>query len=103
MVINTPGKASVVIRKNGTRISVPAASVKLGTYLNHGDQIMRDGKTITVTDCKMEIKEGDVITRPKDSSGQPKKIPTIMPKKKKITLEIGDKVERFLRDGDFVF
>jgi DNA-directed RNA polymerase beta' subunit len=102
-LVNTPGKASVVIRKNGTRISVPAATVKLGTYLNHGDQIMRNGVEITVTDCKMEIKEGDVITRPpKDGNGQAKKIPTIMPQKKTLTLEIGDKVERFLKDGDFV-
>jgi DNA-directed RNA polymerase beta' subunit len=102
-LVNTPGKASVVIRKNGTRISVPAASIKLGTYLNHGDQIVRNGKTITVTDCKMEVKKGDVITRPsKDGKGVLKKIPTILPKKKEIVLEIGDKVERFLRDGDFV-
>ncbi len=102
-LVNTPGKASVVIRKNGTRISVPTATVRLGTYLNHGDQIVRDGKTITVTDCKMEIRKGDVITRPpKDGSGQAKKIPTILPQKKKMTLEIGDKVERFLKDGDFV-
>jgi DNA-directed RNA polymerase beta' subunit len=102
-LVNTPGKASVVIRKNGTRISVPAATVKLGTYLNHGDLIVRGGRTITVTDCKMEIKEGDVITRPpKEGSGQAKKIPTILPQKKTLTLEIGDKVERFLKDGDFV-
>ena len=58
---------------------------------------------ITVKDCKMEIRKGDVITRPaKDGSGQPKKIPTILPQKKKLTLEVGDKVERFLKDGDFV-
>jgi len=102
-LVNTPGKASVVIRKNETRISVPAATVKLGTYLNHGDQIVRDGKTITVTNCKMEIKEGDVITRPSSNKdGKAKKIPTIMPQKKRLTLEIGDRVERFLRDGDFV-
>lgn len=107
-LVNTPGKASVVIRKNGTRISVPAATVKLGTYLNHGDQIVRNGNVITVTDCKMEIKACDVITRPlhsRDSSGtktDTKKIPTILPQMKKITLEIGDKVERFIRDGDFV-
>lgn len=102
-LVNTPGKASVVIRKNGTRISVPAATVRLGTYLNHGDQIVRGGETITVADCKMEIREGDVITRPpKDGSGPAKKIPTILPQKKKLKLEIGDRVERFLKDGDFV-
>lgn len=99
-LVNTPGKASIVIKKNGTRISVPAASVKLGTYLNHGDQILRNKRIITVTDCKMEIKEGDVITRPSKDGG--KKIPTILPQKKIINLEIGDKVERFLQDGDFV-
>ncbi len=102
-LVNTHGKASVVIRKNGTRISVPAASVKLGTYLNHGDQIVRDGKTFVVTNCKIEIKQGDIITRPaKDKDGKDKKIPTILPQKKNIKLEIGDKVERFLKDGDFV-
>jgi DNA-directed RNA polymerase beta' subunit len=102
-LVNTPGKTSVVIRKNGTRISVPAATIKLGTYLNHGDQLMRDGKCITVTDCKMVIRKDDVIKRPsKDGTGQLKKIPTILPQKKELVLEIGDKVERFLRDGDFV-
>jgi len=100
-LVNTPNKASVVIRKNGTRISVPTATVKMGTYLNHGDQIERQGRTITVTNCKMEIKEGDVITRP-SKDGSSKKIPTILPKKKELTLELGDKVERFLNDGDFV-
>jgi len=106
-LVNTPGTASVVIRKNGTRISIPAASMNLGTYLNHGDCITRDSKMILVTDCKMEIKIGDVINRPildKDVPGneQMKRIPTILPQKKIITLEIGDKIERFLRDGDFV-
>lgn len=102
-LVNTPGKASVVIRKNGTRISVPAATVKMGTYLNHGDQIRRNGETIIVTNCKMEINDGDDIKRPsKDGTGKEKKIPAILPTKKKLTLEIGDKVERYLRDGDFV-
>jgi DNA-directed RNA polymerase beta' subunit len=102
-LVNTPDKASVVIKKNGTRISVPAATVKLGTYLSHGDEITRDGKKIIVTDCKMKIYENDIIMRPsKDGTGQSKKIPTILPQRKIINLEIGDKVERFLQDGDFI-
>jgi DNA-directed RNA polymerase beta' subunit len=103
-MVNTPGQASVVIRKNGTRISVPTASVKIGTFLNHGDVITRDGEQIVVTDCKMELREGDVVFRPSKDGGKTsgKTITTVMPQKKEISLEIGDKVERFLKDGDFV-
>jgi DNA-directed RNA polymerase beta' subunit len=101
-LVNTPGKASIVIRKDGgTRISVPAAIVKMGTCLMHGDQISRGGETITVTNCKMELKEGDVITR-LDKRGESKIIPTKLPLKKQLTLNIGDKVERFMVDGDYV-
>jgi len=103
-LVNTPGKASVVIRKNGTRISVPAATTELGTCLRHGDQIVRGCETLTVTNCKMDVREGDVITRPSSDNNRDnsKRIPTKLPKKKEMKLEIGDKVERFLKDGDFV-
>lgn len=101
-LVNTPGKASIIIKKNGTKISISTASLNRGTLLNHGDVIKRmiDGKEqkIIVTNCKMELKVGDIITRPSTN----KNIPLIFPEKKKITLDIGDKVERFLKDGDFV-
>lgn len=95
-LVNTPNKASVIIKKNGSKISVPIAQVKRGTILKHGDEIKRNGVTMVVTNCKMEIKEGDVITR----NGKP--IPTILPEKRHVVLELGDKVERFMKDGDFV-
>lgn len=98
-LVNTPGKASIIIKKNGTRISVSTATIKRGTHLNHGDVIKRHNQTIVVTNCKMELEKDDIITRPSINN---KNLPVIFPEKKLITLEIGDRVERYLKDGDFV-
>lgn len=100
-LVNTPDKASIIIKKNGTKISIPTASIKRGTHLNHGDVVKRIDKNkkiqeIIVTNCKMELFEGDVITRGN------KILPLIFPEKKNITLEVGDKVERYLKNGDFI-
>jgi DNA-directed RNA polymerase beta' subunit len=99
-LVNTPGKASVIIKKNGTRISVSKAIVKTGTILNHGDKILRNGKTFIVTDCKIKLKKDDIITRIHEQNE--KIIPTILPEKRIIKLEVGDKIERFMQNGDFV-
>jgi DNA-directed RNA polymerase beta' subunit len=110
-LVNTPGKASVVIRKNGIRISVATATIKRGTLLNHGDIVERketqngNKEIVTkkyVTNCKMELKKGDIITRPINDGESFKIIPLIFPEKKIIKLEIGDKVERYLKDGDYI-
>ena len=95
-LVNTPGKASNICKKNGNIISVPTALVKHGTVLRHGDSIERDGKTFTVTNCKIPLQKNDIITR------QQKIIPTILNEKRFIKLEVGDRVDRFLRDGDYV-
>lgn len=100
-LVNTPGKASVIIKKNGTRLSVSKAAVKTGTILNHGDKITRNGIEFLVTDCKIALQKNDVIIRCTEN-GIEKTIPTILPEKRKITLEIGDQIERYLKNGDFV-
>jgi DNA-directed RNA polymerase beta' subunit len=109
-LVNTPGKASVVIKKNGMRISVATAIIKRGTLLNHGDIVkrkeIRNGVVeivkYVITNCKMELKTGDIVTRPINNGESFKIIPVILPEKKIITIEIGDKVERYLKDGDFI-
>lgn len=113
-LVNTPGKASVVIKKNGMRLSISTAIIKRGTLLNHGDvveRIVRNGeiKKHVVTNCKMELKQGDVIKRPIDPPTESaqmdqsfKILPLILPEKKNLKLDIGDKVERYLKDGDYI-
>lgn len=104
-LVNTPGKASVIVKKNKKtgkeiRISVPTALCKINTYLNHGDVILRDGKKIIITDCKFIIEKDDIIMR--YCNDVKEIIPTKLPEIKELKLEIGDKVERHLIDGDFV-
>lgn len=89
-------KASTIIKLTGTRISVANALIKRGTHLNHGDMITRGSKTFEVVNTGMALLPDDVITR------NGKKIPTILPSKKHITLEIGDIVERYLQDDDLI-
>jgi len=47
----------------------------------------------------MELEKDDIVTRPSLNN---KILPVIFGEKKNISLEIGDKVERYLKDGDFV-
>lgn len=89
-------RASLIIKKNGTKISVPNATLKRGTHLQHGDIVQRDDENLIVTNCKMELKLNDIVTRNGES------IPTSFPEKKEVKLDIGDKVERYLKDGDYV-
>lgn len=110
-LVNTPGKASVVIKKNGMRISIATAIIKRGTLLNHGDIIerkeLKNGvekiNKYVVTNCKIELKKGDVVKRPLNNENQTFKIlPVILPEKKILKLQIGDRVERYLKDGDYI-
>jgi len=126
-LVNTPGKASVVIKKNGMRISIATATIKRGTLLNHGDIIERKKNTgfaggaawqrscppegsqskeivmkHVVTNCKMELKKDDIVIRPTNNGESFKILPLILPEKKILKLEIGDKVERYLKDGDYI-
>jgi DNA-directed RNA polymerase beta' subunit len=123
-LVNTSGKASVVIKKNGMRISISTATIKRGTLLNHGDiverkEMQKQGEEIVkkyiVTNCKMELKKGDIIKRPNHNHPTALQgvngvqvpqsfeiLPLILPEKKILKLEIGDKVERYLKDGDYI-
>lgn len=95
-MVNNTSLISVIIKKNGNKISVPVAQMKRGTVLKHGDTIKRDGNDIVVTNCKMLLKPGDEIER----NEQP--ILLLFPEKRHITLELGDIVERSMKNGDFV-
>lgn len=101
-LVNTPGKVCVIIKKNGTRLSVGRASMKPGTILNHCDSITRNGKTTVVTNCKFELKEGDIVRRKFPNGLEEKIIPTVLPERRHIVLEIGDKLERYLQNGDYL-
>jgi DNA-directed RNA polymerase beta' subunit len=101
-MVNTPGKVCVIIKKNGTRLSVARASVKPGTVLNHGDKITRNGDTFVVTNCKIELKEGDIIRRKLPNGQEEKTIPTVLPERRHIAIDIGDKLERYMQNGDYL-
>ncbi len=90
------GRACAITKKSGVKINVANAIVKRGTSLQHGDIIMRGGKEITVADCTIKLLPGDIITR----GGQ--SVPLIFPSKREVELSVGDKVDRFLQDGDLV-
>lgn len=96
-LVNTPGMASLVIKPGGNKISVPFASVKQGTMLHHGDRVRRGCTDIIVTNCKMPLLPGDVITRPDGEI-----VPLTFPKPRRIVLQLGDVVERRMQDGDYV-
>ena len=94
-IVNS-GKAVTIHKKNGVKLNAGNAIVKTGTHLRHGDTITRNGETFRVTDCKMVLFKGDVIRRGNAV------VPTILPQNRKVEIEVGDKVERFLQDGDIV-
>lgn len=100
-LVNTPGKACVIIKKNGTRLSVARACMKPGTILNHGDTITRNSKTFVVTNCKCELENGDIIERT-FQNGLKKIIPVVLPERRHVALDIGDKIERYLQNGDYL-
>jgi DNA-directed RNA polymerase beta' subunit len=95
------GKANFVIReKEGkkTRINLHYALYSKGTELLYGDVILRNEKEMKIGQklCRnFELKPGDIIKR----NGNILENITY-PKKKKFILQIGDIVERHLRDGD---
>jgi DNA-directed RNA polymerase beta' subunit len=99
-LVNTVGKASTICKKDGSVISVPTALIKHGTILRHGDVIERNGKKRVVTNCKIPLQKNDVITRQlKDKIVV---VPTTLPEKRRVEIAVGDKINRFLQDGDYV-
>jgi DNA-directed RNA polymerase beta' subunit len=90
------GKANYIIR-NGKRINLQFAMYKRQTDITHGDVIIRNNKYIyPSTNTTIEIKDGDQILR---DSNIIKAESTV---KKQFILQIGDTVERQLRNGDLV-
>lgn len=90
------GKAVTIHKKNGVKLSASNAIVKMGTHLHHGDVITRNGVSFPVTHCRMTLLKDDLIKRGDTV------IPTILPQKRDVKLEIGDKIERYLQNGDVV-
>ena len=93
-------KVNAVLRGK-SRIRMKYATRSPGTKLEIGDQIKRLDhggveETIDLVQVSFELKEGDKIFR------KGVQIKTILPKKKKFVLQIGDKIERQLINGDIV-
>ena len=104
------GKANFVIRDNGkTKINLSYAMYKKGTQLLWGDKVIRNGRILIPfrnefkeTEFKnskkeFELLEGDII----DRNGE--LISTIeVSKKRQFKIEIGETVERHLKNGDVI-
>lgn len=93
------GKASTVVKKSGVKINVAYARIAKGTKLVHGDTIVRKGVgEIPVLDCRMKLLDSDIV---KHSNGQMENVRA--ERIRTIDLDIGDVVERYLKDGDPLF
>lgn len=93
------GRASTIIKQNGTKINVAYARISRGTKLTHTDTVIRkDVGDIPVLDCKMRLYETDLVKH-QNGTIEPVKLPVT----KQLTLTPGDKVERYLKDGDPVY
>ena len=83
-------KCNVVMRGK-SRINLKYATRTKGTRLLRGDVIHRNGEKINVTNTQMELLETDEIFR----DGQ--QIPTVISKRRKFMIQVGDKIERQLK------
>lgn len=92
------GKANFVIKKGKkNRINLKYALVNPGTELKYGDIITRDGKQ-----C-LFLGQPNFVLRPNDQvERNGEKINLEFPNPKPFDLEIGDVVERQLRNGDYI-
>lgn len=98
LVNSKPEQFSIIEKKNGNKLSVSVLT-KQKFLIHHGDRILRDGKEFIVTDCKIPIYPTDKIFSFEDGK---EKIFEQKPLQK-ISLELGDKIERFMKDGDYTF
>lgn len=96
LIIN--GKANFVIKKGTkSRITLKYALYTKATELLYGDEIIRgDSKIIYNSQEKISLKKGDKLKRNGEF------IDIIFPQKKNFSIEIGDIVERQLKNGDVV-
>jgi DNA-directed RNA polymerase beta' subunit len=99
------GKANFVLKDNGKiKINLQYAMLKKGTPLLWGDKIIRGDKTIIPftkefkqVKTQFELKQGDII----DRDGE--KLTSIeLAKKRPFKIDIGDTVERQLKNGDII-
>jgi len=96
------GKANYVIKADKTtRINLKYACLVKGTSIEWGDRILRNGITLNphstfgIKGSDFNLQEGDMIIR---EGCHP--FPAVLPIKKKYLLEVGDTVERWLKEGD---
>lgn len=91
-------KANFVVKADGTRINLKYALYKKGTQLLWGDKIIRDSKEIDPFSYNnFQLKLGDKIKRNGEIISN-----IDISKKRDFKLEIGDTVERHLKNGDIV-
>jgi DNA-directed RNA polymerase beta' subunit len=91
-------KANFVVKSDGTRINLKYALYKKGTQLLWGDKIIRDSKEIDPFSYNnFQLKLGDKIKRNGEIISN-----IDISKKRDFKLEIGDTVERHLKNGDIV-
>jgi DNA-directed RNA polymerase beta' subunit len=109
-LVNTIGKASTIktTNNNGKTVtkSVPTMIKQVAMLATndkrsvpqHGDTLLRDGQETIIMNCKTKLRPGDRIKPYKKKDFENITFTT----KQKISLNIGDQVEFFLKDGDFV-
>ena len=96
-IVNTD-RANFVTKVDGTRINLKYALYKKGTQLLWNDKIIRNEKEIDPFKIlNFELKSGDKIKRGDEIINN-----TELTKKRDFKLEIGDTVERHLKNGDIV-
>lgn len=88
-------KANFVVRGD-KRINLRYALCHYGTEVKYGDVIKRGEKEILIKSQEFTLRKDDILTR--DGI----KIAFELPKKKNFNLQMGDIVERQLRNGDVV-
>jgi DNA-directed RNA polymerase beta' subunit len=98
------GKANFILKDGGkTKINLQYAMNKKGSQILWGDKIIRNGREIVPftkefrqTKNQFDVMEGDIILR----NGE--QIKAEVSKKRPYTIEIGDIVERQLKNGDII-
>ena len=93
-LVNNDGANFVIKKDINTKINLKHNIYFKGTQLEQGDIIIRNGKEYIISNGKDILQKGDLLKR----NGI--LIDVKYPEKRKYNLEIGDIVERKLKDGD---
>lgn len=87
------------VRGKEVKINVSNARIDRGHHLRHGDTVVgKDGKTVTVMNTKMALRVGDRLIR-RDTTEE---LAVGPPREKHVVLCVGDRLDRFLQDGDVI-